>query len=176
MVVMRDDDHSDEKQLRELAVQTRAHPDWDVNQRSEPFEHRIAQSTAALESEYTVEYWFDHVATDGVLRLRMPAVESRMTAAQGVLSQALDHRQESNPEMDPFLEQLISAHAKISEVHETEYTEPMSDAASIIALEVPFEYCTGEVDEALTSISKASMQIQQLHSEVLSVLSNPLSP
>lgn len=99
-----------------------------------------------------------------------------MTAAQGVLSQALDHRQKSNPETDPFLEQLISAHAKIAEVHETEYTEPMSDAASIIGFEVPFEYRSGEVDVAVTSTSKASMQVQQLHDEVLSVLSDPLSP
>lgn len=76
MVVMRDDDHDREKRLRELAVQIRGHPDWELNQCSEPFEDRIAQSTASLESGYTVEYWFDHVETNGVLRLSMPAVES----------------------------------------------------------------------------------------------------
>jgi hypothetical protein len=95
-----------------------------------------------------------------VLRIEIPAVESSATAARGVLSQALDNRQKSNSETDPFLEQLISAHTRISEDHETKYLEPMSDAVSILGVGIPFEYCGDEVDMALTGMSETSIQIQ----------------
>jgi hypothetical protein len=52
----------------------------------------------------------------------------------------------------------------------------MSDAASILGVGIPFEYCGDEVDMALTGMSETSIQIQQLHDEVLAVLSDPLSP
>ena len=176
MVAMCDDDCDSEKRLRELAVQIRDHPDWKLNRCSESFEDRITRSVGAMRSGRAVEYWFEHIETSGVLRIEIPAVESSATAARGVLSQALDNRQKSNSETDPFLEQLISAHTRISEDHETKYLEPMSDAASILGVGIPFEYCGDEVDMALTGMSETSIQIQQLHDEVLAVLSDPLSP
>ena len=117
MVAMCDDDCDSEKRLRELAVQVRDHPDWELNRCSESFEDRITRSVGAMRSGRAVEYWFEHIETSGVLRIEIPAVESSATAARGVLSQALDNRQKSNSETDPFLEQLISAHTRISEDH-----------------------------------------------------------
>jgi hypothetical protein len=163
----------EENRIQEFGCQVRDHPAWRFREVNGSFEERLDRSMTAWETGETVEYWFDHVETKGTLRMTIPAADRSTTLARGTLNQALDHRQRSNAEVDPFLKRLIRRHQQIAERYSGEIISSAANPVSIVKIEVPFSCDKSMVDDALTRISKCSQDVQQIHERVIEVLQHP---
>ena len=157
----------DELYFTELVDRFSSHSEWELQDDGEA---QVERSVEAVETGRSVEYWLDHVETDGKLRMELPTQRLGTGIAYGELVQALDRRQQSNPSTDPFLSKLIEAHSGIADRHAGEYVTPESDPATIAILDVPADYDSASLDSAMTAVSDASREVQQLHDDVIDVL------
>lgn len=156
----------DEQYFADLINQFAEHPEWRFSGDTDEAVERVIE---AAEEGRSVEHWFNHVETEGNLRVEIPTQRETSGVAYGELSQSLYPWPEPSTE-EPFLNQIVEAYTSIAERANADYVTADSTPFTVLTVDVPADYDPEILESAITSISDASREVQNLHDDLTGVL------
>lgn len=157
---------------RNLLTEISSSDDWEY---SESNTHNIEELSERFTSDLGPEAIYESTVTDGQIIIG-PGSQSNL---RGRLVQPLADL-DLDPEDGTFAARVAEAYESISTpyVDDSEYLTPSSLArnpSDVLNLDIPFDFDSEELEEALEAAGQASREVQDLHNEIDQALTSRIN-